>query len=137
MNKVVLARRRATALGAAALAASVAIAACSSGGSGGSSSGNPAGSATKSPFTFYVETAPLVAADNLAGVKAAVAAINAAGGVNGHPLSYSPCSDNLDPNQALTCARQGASNPSVLAFVDQGSPYGAEFDPVFQQSGIA
>jgi branched-chain amino acid transport system substrate-binding protein len=153
MNRTVQARSRAAALGAAALVASAALAACSSsGGSGGSASSQSSGptsatssaaavatgsTAAKSAFTFYVQTTPLTGDDNLAGVKAAVAAINAAGGIDGHPLAYTTCDDNNDPNQATTCARQAISNSSVLAFVDSASSFGTAYDPLLQQADMA
>jgi branched-chain amino acid transport system substrate-binding protein len=149
MNRTVQARRRLLALSAVAVVASTAVAACSSGSSGSSASSvtssaaagatggtSASPTATKSPFTFYVQTNPLTGPDNLAGVKAAVAAINAAGGVDGHPLAYTTCSDNNDPNQATTCARQAISNSAVLAFVDSASSFGSVYDPLLQQAGM-
>jgi branched-chain amino acid transport system substrate-binding protein len=148
MHVTVRARQGIVALGAA-VAALLAVAGCSSASSGsqsasagsasatGRSSRSGAATASKSPFTFYVETLTQTADDDLAGIKAAVAAINAAGGVDGHPLAYSSCDDHNDPNQALTCARQGISNSSVLAFVNAGSTYGTEYDPLLQQAGLA
>jgi ABC-type branched-subunit amino acid transport system substrate-binding protein len=136
------------------VAAATTVAACSSSGSSGSSA-TPATSATssaaaaataattgaatanKSPFTFFYLDTPLTSPDNTAGVKTAVAAINAAGGVDGHPLAYVECSDNLDPNQAVTCARKGISNSSVLAFVNAGGSYGTQYDPLLEQAGMA
>jgi branched-chain amino acid transport system substrate-binding protein len=139
MNRTPQVRRRLLGLGVAALAMTAALAACSSGGSGSSAatSGTTGSAAGKSPFTFYVQTEPLTGDDYMAGVKVAVAAINAAGGVDGHPLAYTTCDDNNDPNQATICARQGISNSSVLAFVDSGSSFGTVYDPLLQQAGMA
>jgi branched-chain amino acid transport system substrate-binding protein len=151
MNRTVWARRRLLALSAVAVAAPMAVAACSSGSSGSSASSSATSSATataaggttassaatKSPFTFFFLETPLTGDDNLAGVKAAVAAINAAGGVDGHPLAFKSCSDNTDPNQAATCARQGISDSSVLAFVDTGSSFGTTYVPLLEQAGLA
>jgi ABC-type branched-subunit amino acid transport system substrate-binding protein len=119
------------------------VAACSSSGSQGSALGSasPAASSTtassKAPFTFYVQTEALTSKDYLAGVSSAVAAVNAAGGVDGHPLAYKTCDDNNDPNQATTCARQAISNSAVLAFVASGSSFGDVYDPLLQQAGMA
>lgn len=141
MSRSVQARRRLLALGAAAVVASLSVAACSSASSSGPSSAAAAGTsgsaAAKSPFTFFFMSTPLTGDDNAAGVKTAVAAINAAGGVDGHPLAYVSCSDNTDPNQAATCARQGISDSAVLSFVDVGSSFGTEFDPLLEQAGMA
>src|SRR5262245_26527655 len=120
MDRPIQARRRLLALSAVAVVASVAITACSTGSSSSSGTssasaaatgGTSASSATaKSPFKFFFLETPLTGPDNAAGVKTAVAAINAAGGVDGHPLEYTTCSDNTDPNGATTCARQGISD---------------------------
>ena len=125
------------------VAGAVALSACSSSSSsssGGSSSSAPAAgssSATKSAFTFAWFDNPLTGPDNQAGVTAAVKAINATGGVDGHPLQFVSCIDNNDVNQATTCARQGISNSAVLSFVDVGSSYGNAYDPLMLQAGIA
>jgi ABC-type branched-subunit amino acid transport system substrate-binding protein len=44
--------------------------------------------------------------DWLSGAKASVAAINAAGGVNGSKIDLIECDDQNNPNQALACARK-------------------------------
>jgi len=72
-----------------------------------------------------------------AGLNAAVGAINASGGINGHKLVASVCNDNNDPNQAAACARQAAGNPSVLAAVGNDTNYGAQVNPILAQAGIA
>jgi ABC-type branched-subunit amino acid transport system substrate-binding protein len=148
MSRTAQARRHLFALGAAAVVVLSAATACSSGSSASSPATSPAAASpvgatstgatpAKSPFTFFFEQTPLTGDDNLAGIKVAVAAINAAGGVDGHPLAYQSCSDNTDPNDAVTCARQGISSSSVLAFVDNISVYGATYVPLLQQAGIA
>ena len=48
--------------------------------------------------------------------KATAKAINAAGGVNGHPIVLEVCDDKFDPNQAADCARQAVSD-NVAAVV--------------------
>lgn len=40
-----------------------------------------------------------------AGAKACFAAINATGGINGHPIDFKPCNDSADPIQGEACAR--------------------------------
>ncbi len=59
---------------------------------------------------------------NKAGMQAAIDAINAAGGVNGHALSLDFCDTNYDVNKELSCTRQllgdhvsAVVNPAILA----------------------
>jgi branched-chain amino acid transport system substrate-binding protein len=122
--------------GAALAAGAIALAACSSAGSSGSSSGTGA-SAAKSPFTFAVLGTPLTSRDYTVGITSALKAINAAGGIDGHPLQEVSCSDNNDVNQASTCAQQAISNSSVLSFVSSSSSYGTGFEPLIQKAGMA
>ena len=42
----------------------------------------------------------------LSGAQAAAAAINKAGGINGHSIQIVSCNDQLSPNSATTCADQ-------------------------------
>jgi branched-chain amino acid transport system substrate-binding protein len=133
-------RGRLPAATAAVAAGIVILAACSSSSSsGGGSTSATAGSstATKSAFTLFWFDNPLTGPDSQAGVTAAVKAINAAGGVDGHPLQVKTCIDNNDVNQATACARQGIGDSSVLSFVGIGSTYGNAYDPLMQQAGIA
>jgi ABC-type branched-subunit amino acid transport system substrate-binding protein len=109
----------------------------SSGSNTSTGAGAGSSTATKSAFTFAWFDNPLTGPDNLAGINSAVKAINAAGGVDGHPLNFTSCIDNNDVNQATTCAQQGISNSSVLSFVDVGSSYGNSFAPLMQKAGIA
>jgi ABC-type branched-subunit amino acid transport system substrate-binding protein len=128
---------------AAVVVVAVALSACSksssSSGGGNSSPVSGAGSstATKSAFTFAWFDNNLTGNDNQAGIVAAVKAINAAGGVDGHPLQYQACIENNDVNQATACAQKGISNSSVLSFVDVGSSYGNAFVPLMVKAGIA
>jgi ABC-type branched-subunit amino acid transport system substrate-binding protein len=72
-----------------------------------------------------------------AGLDAAVASVNAAGGVNGHPLKLDFCDSAYNPNKELSCARQLISDHVVAAvhpsiFADSS---GAEFK-LYKQAGI-
>ena len=51
-------------------------------------------------------------------MRAAARAINAAGGVNGHPLVVDSCNDQGDPNLSATCARKMVSDHVVATFGD-------------------
>jgi ABC-type branched-subunit amino acid transport system substrate-binding protein len=73
-----------------------------------------------------------------AGLDAAVAGINAAGGVKGHPLKLDFCDSAYDPNKELSCARQLISDHVVAAvhpsiFADSS---GAEFK-LYSQAKVA
>lgn len=51
--------------------------------------------------------------EELAGARAAVRAINAAGGVKGKKLEIDYCNEQLDVNQAAACARHAESSNSI------------------------
>src|SRR5271165_16469 len=72
-----------------------------------------------------------------ASAEAAVSAINAAGGVDGHPLKFDFCDTKLEAAQELACARNLISEHVVavvdpIIFADQS---GAELK-LFDQAGI-
>lgn len=118
----------------AAIGIAVAVTACgSSGGSnaasstpategGSSSSGN---TATGEPIKIGMinpANAPFYnAPDELAAIKAAIASINADGGVKGRPLQLDWCNEGNDANKATACARKMISD-GVVATVDSISP---------------
>ena len=54
------------------------------------------------------------------GVKAYVNAINAKGGVNGHPLKYIMADDQSSPTQNLTAAKDLVENKKVVAIGSWG-----------------
>ena len=51
----------------------------------------------------------------LSGAQAAAAAINKAGGINGHSIQIVSCNDQLSPNSATTCADQAVSDHVTAA----------------------
>jgi ABC-type branched-subunit amino acid transport system substrate-binding protein len=67
--------------------------------------------------------------------KAAAAAVNAAGGVNGHPLNVQLCNDNYDPNQATQCGRTAVAD-HVAAVVGDISTYADNYMPILKAAGI-
>jgi branched-chain amino acid transport system substrate-binding protein len=95
------------ALGAGALAALLTLSACSS--SGGSTGSAPSGSAITifqtNSFSGQVADQP----QTKTGAQAAVAEINANGGINGHLLKLVTCDNAGNPNQTNTCATQAES----------------------------
>jgi ABC-type branched-subunit amino acid transport system substrate-binding protein len=137
-------------IGAAAVA--LMLSACSSsaksGGQGASGQGAslPAGSsgsagkqATGSPIKLGIAV-PIKAtvdfSDAVAAAKGAARAVNAAGGVNGHPIDIVSCNTGLDPNKEQACARQLVSD-KVAATVGSAN-YTAEkaVDDLMRNAGI-
>ena len=63
----------------------------------------------------------------LSGAQAAAAAINKAGGINGHSIQIVSCNDQLSPNSATTCADQAVSDHVTAAtgfFIFGSNDYG-------------
>ena len=69
-------------------------------------------------------------------IKARLDAINAAGGVHGHPVKLIQCLDHGDPNQSRTCANQAVSNPNVLGTVFVFSNNDNVIDPIMEAAGM-
>jgi branched-chain amino acid transport system substrate-binding protein len=143
----------------AALTATVLVAACSSSGgatSPSSAGGSPASTAASTSAAGGGSTSPVPSGSPIligssgsltnpaytepelkAGLDAAVASVNAAGGVEGHPLKLDFCDSAYNPNKELSCARQLISDHVVAAvhpsiFADSS---GAEFK-LYQQADI-
>ena len=119
------------------------FAACS-GSSGGSSSATTLSTASKANGTPIVigSEAPLTSPqisfpEVKSGMQAAVASINASGGIKGHPLQLDFCDTMLTANGELSCARQLVAD-HVVAVIDATiveDQSGAEFQ-LFSQAGI-
>jgi len=114
------------AAGAALCVLAITVAACSSSGSSTSSpastgaSASSAGAvstATGSPINIGViqptNTAIYNAGDEVAAVRAAALAVNAAGGINGHKVVVDYCNNQDDPNITAACVRQMISDKVV------------------------
>lgn len=69
------------------------------------------------------------------GVRAAVASINATGGLNGRLLRVDICDDKNDANEATKCARKAARD-GVVATVGNSSNFGDMIMPVLEKAGI-
>lgn len=134
---------------ALALVAGLTVAACgSSGKSSASSTSPPSGasstpgsasaSATKSPIPILVESSVNTPAGTYPGVfggaAAAAKAVNATGGINGHPLKMIDCNSQLTPNGAVACARQAISD-KVVAYLGFGALI-AITHPIVYKAGI-
>jgi branched-chain amino acid transport system substrate-binding protein len=92
------------------------ITACGSSGSNPASPGSsaPTASTSGAPVKIFV-TGPLsdpiyAIPELLSGAQASAAAINAAGGINGHPIQILSCNDQVNPNEATKCADQAVSD---------------------------
>jgi branched-chain amino acid transport system substrate-binding protein len=119
-------------------------AACSSSssGSGAGAASGTASSSGKSPITVMsIDLTPLPGLDVTLGAKAAVAAVNAAGGIDGHPLNYEFCSNGTvvpfgDPNSSAACAAKAAQQ-GVAATVSDFTGYDNVVFPALLQAKIA
>jgi branched-chain amino acid transport system substrate-binding protein len=99
---------------AALAAALLTVTACTSSGGGagqGSTTGEPILIGSSGPQTGQAFNQP----EQVEGLTAAVAAVNAAGGVNGRPLKLEFCDGKFDPNAEINCARQLVAKKVVAA----------------------
>jgi len=71
-----------------------------------------------------------------AGVQAAAKAINAAGGIKGHPIKVIVCNDADTSSTAANCANEAVSD-KVVATVGDNSEWGTEIVPILKSAGIA
>jgi ABC-type branched-subunit amino acid transport system substrate-binding protein len=74
-------------------------------------------------------------ADAKSGVQAAVAAINKAGGANGHQITMEYCNDAFDAATGAACARQAVQD-KVVAVVGAASAEAPAEMPILQAAGI-
>src|ERR1700719_5435351 len=109
-------------ISAAALGATM-IAACSSSSSSQPGASTPSGAASSASgdpvgLMMITATGPGNPGDDaIPGAPAAVADLNAAGGVRGHQVKLTVCDTHGDQNQAAACAQQALSTSSILATV--------------------
>lgn len=126
----------------AVMAMTLVASACSSSGGGTASAGTAsATSAAGSPIKLgIIVPVGTPAVNDIAAVSAArgaARAINASGGVDGHPLSIVFCNSDLNPNQDHACALQ-MINDHVAATVGNAIyTTEAESDLLFRKAGIA
>jgi branched-chain amino acid transport system substrate-binding protein len=96
-----------------AAGAGLMLAACGSSGGGGTGAGSGG-----SPIGLMMITATGTGNpgyDAIPGAQAAVADVNAAGGVKGRPLKLTVCDTHGDLNQASACAQKALSTSSIVA----------------------
>lgn len=73
---------------------------------------------------------------SVAATRAAVRAINAAGGVNGHPLEIDFCDNGYDAGKSTACAKEFVSN-GVVAMTASSAPFGEDvIAKVLEAAGI-
>ena len=97
----------------------------------------PTGPATGTPVKVGLLIGATVRPQSESGMKGAIAAVNAAGGVKGHPVELVVCSDNNDANLSAKCARDLTDDKSIIALVGSGSTSAANADPILEAAKIA
>jgi ABC-type branched-subunit amino acid transport system substrate-binding protein len=74
--------------------------------------------------------------EQVVAAKAAAAKVNAAGGVNGHPIQIDSCDTRYDQAATAACARKAKSNGDV-AVVGAVTSNGDAMNPILVSEGIA
>jgi len=115
------------------------VSACSSSKKTGSAPPTSAAALSGTPVeaVSIIDMGTSAGPDYQAGISIGEAAVNAAGGIKGHPLHITVCTDLSDPNQAAACARDAVSNSAVLADIGTNTTYGAQIDPILTAGGLA
>jgi len=107
---------------AAAVAAAAALAVgCSSSGSSSTAGSGTSSGAAKAPIRLMVDTTmtPAAALGGLSfpypavTAKAAAAALNKDGGIDGHQVVIDVCDNQGNPNQSAACGREAKSNGDI------------------------
>jgi ABC-type branched-subunit amino acid transport system substrate-binding protein len=116
------------------------LAACSSSsGSGAAGSATPAASGPTGSTVLIgditSEGTPVENQPNaVAGVKAAIRAVNAAGGIGGHKVALDYCNPSSNANQAAACARKMVSDHVIAVTGDEILT--ADIDPILLTAKI-
>ncbi|GAA2862769.1 ABC transporter substrate-binding protein [Pseudonocardia halophobica] len=127
--------RRASALGAVAVAASLLVAACGGGdsGSGTGGSGDPIKVGAMLSYTANgSNSGPALEV----GAKARFAQINEAGGIGGHQVQLVTADDALDPAKAPAAMRTLVEGEGVVASIGNGSADGAAIQSYLAQNNV-
>lgn len=106
-----------------AVGAAVALAAGACGSSKGSSA--KAGSPIKVMLAGTISSQAFSFPETISGAQAAIASLNASGGINGHKIQIVSCNDQLDPNVASQCGRQAVSD-NVSSVIEVETDYAPE-----------
>jgi ABC-type branched-subunit amino acid transport system substrate-binding protein len=98
---------------------------------------------TGSPVTIGViytkdEAAGLEASRVEDSIKAAVAALEARGGLDGHPIKIRTCTTGgNDPNGGARCANELVGDPALVAVVGSSTSNGDAVNPILEKAGVA
>jgi ABC-type branched-subunit amino acid transport system substrate-binding protein len=121
--------------GLSVLALQLALVVGCGGATAGTGTAQPAGSPVNVGIIAPTGTAVFNLPEAIIGARAAVNAVNARGGLNGHKLVLVVCNDKGDPNQTATCARQMVDS-KVLADVGGGALTANVIPPILAQVNI-
>ncbi|WP_214105634.1 ABC transporter substrate-binding protein [Acrocarpospora catenulata] len=107
----------------------------------GSTGGSDTGGDATGPIELFQLTEVQSATTSLpmteTSAKAAVAQINAAGGINGRKLVLTTCNEAGDPNTAIKCAQQAVQDQKFVAMVGGFSLFGPQVNPITEAGKIA
>jgi branched-chain amino acid transport system substrate-binding protein len=128
-------------LSVAAVLVATSLSACSSSSSGGGSASSSNGGLTKSPYVLEVitmMTSVNPSTEAYEGAKAAAAAVNADGGINGHPLQVKVCNAGAGQGvaPAVACARGLVSDSKVLAEVGDFQLYADQSNAILAAAKV-
>jgi branched-chain amino acid transport system substrate-binding protein len=71
-------------------------------------------------------------------LRASVAALEARGGLNGHPVKIKVCTTGAnDTNAGAQCANEMANDPTLIAMVGSSTSNGDAVNPILLKAGIA
>jgi branched-chain amino acid transport system substrate-binding protein len=132
--------RRGIASVAVVIAASAALAGCGSSSSSSSGGGGGGGGSSKGPINILTYgditgLAPTPEHQFLDGVKAAVNAFNAAGGVQGRKVKLVSCDTQLNPAQAASCVEK-AKSEGIVAAIPSLELLDNVTTPILEKQGI-
>jgi ABC-type branched-subunit amino acid transport system substrate-binding protein len=130
-------KRRALRVSALLASLAVVLAACSSNSNnGGVSNGKTHGAAVKLLVMYQFQGDPVAQHPEVgAGAQAAAQAINAAGGINGHPVQIITCDIHDSATQEQACAEEAVTD-KVTAVAGSLFESGAQSIPTLQKAGI-
>jgi ABC-type branched-subunit amino acid transport system substrate-binding protein len=118
---------------------SLTLAGCSGASSNTGSSSAPklTGSPVKIGVITPIGTSSQNYPDNVAAMKAAAGAVDAAGGISGHPIDIISCNEGYDPNQATACARTMKSDGVMATVRDYSVDSAYTLTQLLNQEGIS
>jgi branched-chain amino acid transport system substrate-binding protein len=71
-------------------------------------------------------------------LRASVAALEARGGLNGHPIKIRVCTTGAnDTNAGAQCANEMVNDPSLIAMVGSSTSNGDAVNPILEKEGVA